>query len=202
VQSVVALIAFWLASADNQMPPGSRATVCWHSPIPSADAFTFERAEIIASNIFKLAGLRLDWHDYGKPCPADRDPILIDILTATPKDFFPSALGVSWPYEGVHIQIFYDRIALLNYAGIASAVLGHVLAHEIAHNLSGTEAHSATGVMKSRWDPAEMRDMLTNPMHFTGVDISILKNGLAVRHQRLVQLRNGTDLRLATAASQ
>ena len=170
----------------NRLPPGSRATVCLATPIPAADAPTFEHGELIASRVLQLAGFRLDWRQYGKPCPADRDPILLTVLSTTPKDYFPGAFGVSWPFEGVHTQVFLDRVMLLSSAGISSPVLGHVLAHEIAHILSGTDAHSASGVMKMRWSGAELRDMAANPMRFTAPDLLLLKNGLASRHQRLV----------------
>jgi hypothetical protein len=88
----------------NKLPQGSRATVCLATPIPAADALTFERGELIASKVLQLADFRLDWRDYGKPGLADRDPILLTVLSTTPKDYFPGAFGVSWPFEGVHTQ--------------------------------------------------------------------------------------------------
>ena len=186
----------------NRLTPGSRATVCLATLIPAADALTFERGELIASKVLQLAGLRLDWRDYGKPCPADRDPILLTVLSTTPKDYFPGAFGVSWPFEGVHTQVFLDRVMLLSSAGISSPVLGHAIAHEIAHMLSGTNAHSASGVMKVRWSRAELRDMAANPMRFTALDLLLLKNGLASRHQRLVNLRIRPQQQTVTMASE
>jgi len=40
----------------NRLPPGSRATVCLATPIPAADAPTFEHGELIASRVLQLAG--------------------------------------------------------------------------------------------------------------------------------------------------
>jgi hypothetical protein len=38
-------------------------------------------------------------------------------------------------YEGTHIVVFYDRVK--NKPGSVSSVLGHVIAHEVAHILQG-----------------------------------------------------------------
>jgi hypothetical protein len=43
-------------------------------------------------------------------------------------------------------------------------LLGHVLAHEITHILQGVESHSASGVMKNKWDYRDYVEMQRRPL--------------------------------------
>lgn len=49
-----------------------------------------------------------------------------------------------------------------------SAVLGHVLAHEIGHLLLGRDSHSDSGLMRGDWGPRVLRRMSDQPLLFDG----------------------------------
>ncbi len=61
---------------------------------------------------------------------------------------------------GCYSDVFYDR-AVEPYMPIgmsASAdILGNVMAHELGHLLLGSNSHTATGIMRARWQGEELR---------------------------------------------
>jgi hypothetical protein len=63
-------------------------------------------------------------------------------------------------------------------------LLGHVLAHEIAHVLQGIAHHSETGVMKGVWSENEITNMSKHRLQFTVFDLELIRKGLAARDQR------------------
>jgi len=60
-------------------------------------------------------------------------------------------------------------------------ILAHVMTHEITHVLQGIERHSATGVMKARWDAKDFLNMTFSPLPFTVDDIDLLHTALRLR---------------------
>jgi hypothetical protein len=69
-----------------------------------------------------------------------------------------------------------DRVK--NRPGYASAVLGHVIAHESTHILQGAIWHSETGVMKAQWTGDDFQHMDWKPLQFTDEDIVRIQRGL------------------------
>jgi hypothetical protein len=65
--------------------------------------------------------------------------------------------------------------------GVRSALLAHVLAHEITHVLQGGDRHSETGIMQAHWTAKEIGRMASNPLSFTPEDIELINKGLAMR---------------------
>ena len=58
--------------------------------------------------------------------------------------------------------------------------LAHVLAHEIAHMLIGTDWHAETGIMKAHWDGTDYAAMKElNPLEFTPDDVDMIIKGLS-----------------------
>jgi hypothetical protein len=81
--------------------------------------------------------------------------------------------------EAVHIVVLYDRIQ--KSAGDptqASALLAHVMTHEITHLLQGVSRHSETGVMKAHWDKHDLAQMAYKPLPFAPEDIDLIQHGL------------------------
>lgn len=60
---------------------------------------------------------------------------------------------------GVLATVFVDRVERI--AGLsetdAALLLGRAIAHELGHLLLGTNAHSASGLMRAQWRPADIR---------------------------------------------
>lgn len=101
-----------------------------------------------ASNLFRSAGVNLEWHTGLRFCQGRDQAIMIRLMTSTPKTFHPRALAYALPYEGVHIQVFYDRIAQSD-PELLPHLLAYVLVHEVAHILQGVDRHSKSGIMKA-----------------------------------------------------
>ena len=63
----------------------------------------------------------------------------------------------------------------LNRTGVA-----HVLVHEITHVIEGVTRHSASGIMKARWDTRDYFDMRRKPLSFAQEDVNLIYDGLKV----------------------
>lgn len=148
-----------------------------------------DRGEVSAGKILALVGLEIEWRNQRRSCPQEEDSIILNVTTNTPRDYFPRAYGTALPFEGIHIRVFYDRVQRIRPDQVVP-LLGHVLAHEIVHILSGTDAHSETGVMKRRWSQSDLEQMVMRPLPFLSFDVSLLNLGIRDRHARLATIRN------------
>jgi hypothetical protein len=146
-----------------------------------------EPATFIAYELFKPAGVTLEWHTDFRLCQAqDNRVITVNLSTNTPPELHPGALAYALPYESTHIQVFFDRIArgkndLLPY------LLGYVFAHEIAHVLQGVARHSDSGIMKAHWNNDDFALMTRRQLRFSDSDIGII-------HDRMMALANGAGV--------
>ena len=137
-----------------------------------------------ASNLFLSAGVNLEWHSDQTFCQGQRDlAIMVSLLTSTPKTFHPGTLAYALPFEGVHIQVFYDRIGLAD-PGLLPYLLAHVFVHEITHILQGIDRHSISGIMKAQWNSSDYTSMKRGQLRFTELDIEKIHDGLAARAAR------------------
>lgn len=134
-------------------------------------------AEPVAWSIFHSAGVTIEWHGI-RACPADG--IVITLRAETPASLRPGSLAFAQPYEGTHIEIFYDRIERLS-GDKTSLVLSHVIAHEVTHILQGVARHSESGIMKASFTAADVRQMLVKPLPFTADDIDMIRMGVEKR---------------------
>jgi hypothetical protein len=136
-------------------------------------------AVYLANKMFATIGIRLDWRSGEPPGTASTRPIAIELAIDTPANLLPGALGSALPYEGVHIRVFYDRIR--SDVVPRSVLLAHVLVHEIAHLLQGTDQHSESGVMKAVWTHSDYVRMRTEALSFTPGDVKLIQIGVASR---------------------
>lgn len=178
----------------------SRVMVCVEKAA-AVEAEMLARGEVSAGKILALAGLEIEWRNQRRSCPQDRDPIILNVTTNTPRDYFPQAYGIALPFEGIHIRVFYDRIQQSRPDQVV-ALLGHVLAHEIVHSLSGTDSHSETGVMKRRWSQSDLEEMVIRPLPFSNFDLLLLNSGIRDRHARLLAIRNRNMVSMASLPSE
>jgi hypothetical protein len=90
------------------------------------------------------------------------------------------ALGYTFPYEGTRITIVYARLkgAECQSKVFAAKLLAHTLVHEITHNLQAIARHSATGIMKARWNLEDYHEMAVRPLRFEPIDVSLIRLGL------------------------
>ena len=84
---------------------------------------------------------------------------------------------------GVYAKVLLSRVA--RYADTfdipVTAVLGHVMAHEIGHLLLNTGEHSHAGIMKAVWTGSENRLLAGGRLGFHGREAAIMRRNLARR---------------------
>jgi hypothetical protein len=135
-------------------------------------------AKDLASRMFAAIGVEIDWRTGYLP-PGLAQAIEIEIASRAPTSLRSRTMGSATPYEGVHVQIFWDRI---NRPPSPYKVLAHVMVHEIAHMLEGVARHSAEGVMKGAWNDEDFGDMGPKPLPFAPQDVVIIHAGLNARN--------------------
>jgi hypothetical protein len=141
-------------------------------------------ATVSASNLFLSAGVNLEWHNGLRFCQGQRDQaIIIRLMTSTPKTFHPGALAYALPYEGVHIQVFYERVARAD-PELVPSLLAYVLVHEVTHILQGIDRHSKRGIMKALWTPYDCTLMKGGLLRFTELDVEMIHDSTAARAAR------------------
>jgi hypothetical protein len=144
------------------------------------------RARTIASELFLPAGVKLELLTGRRACEGQRDDVIVVNLSLnTSKDLYPGALAYARPFEGVHIQVFYDRIANGAHSRqLRPYLLAYVIVHEITHILEGIYWHSDGGIMNAEWTPREYDLMLKSQLPLTEKDIQLIRRGLAARAAR------------------
>ena len=175
--SALALLVLTLepAAAPAEPPPALIVYLVGSGVIPLE---VLPAAKATANRMFEAAGVRLEWRK-GQPSHTSAEqPVVITFRSGTPYNLLPGALARSQPFEGVHVTIFYDRVAL--WSG-PTAVLAHVMVHEITHMVQGTDWHSREGDMKAVWTDADYSRMYYKPLPFTAYDVTLIHAGLAAR---------------------
>jgi hypothetical protein len=161
------------AEADRMMPFG----MLWN-------------AELKSAAMFREIGIELRWRTGAVRANAADDacgaPIVILLGDTGSARVPPDALAYAAPFaqSGVCIHVLLDRVLQDRGSGLATALLAHVLAHEITHVLQQTNRHSADGVMKARWDRRDFRNMVWRPLPFAAEDVELIHSGIANRMLR------------------
>jgi hypothetical protein len=154
-----------------------KVVACIETGRDSADVVG--KAASISYRLFRPAGVKLDLHTGWHSCEAQRGKaILVSLSMHTPKDLLPGAFAHALPYEGVHIEVFYDRMAHTE-DDLRPYLLAYVVVHEITHILEGVARHSDSGIMKAHWDSDEYALMRRGQLRFAEEDIKLIHKGLA-----------------------
>ena len=178
VLSVLGIMGTRAAELPTQEQAGSRSvTLCLsYSLEPKVEIAS---ALGIASKMFAEIGIQLHGHSGQKFCKntAERT-IFVNLSSQTPATRHPGALAYALPFEGQHIEIFYDRIVHLGLSPTLTArLLAYVLVHEIAHLLQRLDRHSSEGIMKARWRTQEYLDKRAR-VAFTEDDVDLIYRGM------------------------
>lgn len=194
--TLMMLMAATVVYSESEPSAASHTvTVCLNSGTVSM--LTMMRAKALASRMFAEIGISIDWHQASRNCPAQG--IVVSMSAGTPANLKPGAFAYALPYEGTHIEVFYDRIGEYVEEPLIEIVLAHVLVHEITHILQGIERHSAQGVMKAKWDAMDYFHMKQQPLSFTPEDVQLIHIGLTAR-EHAVTLAMNTNPSGATAS--
>ena len=173
------MVAATGAWAGDGAPTSQRVVMACLNP--GANASMMYRGQATAARILKQAGIRLEWRGDESAC-AGGNGLVVTVSRETPANQHPGALAYALTFERTHIVLFYDRVLTAASPAVTPYLLGHVLAHEIVHMLQGIEQHSASGLMKVRWDNRDYADMQRGGLKLTTDDIELIDRGLAQYH--------------------
>jgi hypothetical protein len=153
-----------------------------------AQPFIVTQAESRAGQMFSDIGVKIEWRRGRRDCQArPEETIYIRLSVDSPATLAPGVLAYAMPYEGTHIEVFFDRILKMVEQRRLTALLAHVLAHEVAHILEGVNRHSDDGLMKSNWSEADYMQMSWKPLPFAPVDVLLIQLGLETRVSRMAK---------------
>lgn len=135
------------------------------------------RAEKVVDAIFEEAGIEIMWMDCTplrgevlprETCPSDMGasdlvlrffPRRMAMKVATPNEPLGFAQECPETEPACELTVFYFRVDQLVADGHrAELILGHVIAHEVAHVLIGP-GHSEEGILRREWSREELRRM-------------------------------------------
>jgi hypothetical protein len=167
--------------AEDERAPEVFVTVAVHNHA-GVSANTLAQVERTASSIFKQAGVDVDWANCDLPVEAVRIASSCRVtefprhlqLSIAPrsKNLTESVLGISFLGEdgsGCYSDVFFWPTKELHqrFHVDLGTLLGHVVAHEIAHLLLGTNAHSDTGIMRPHWSEQDLLNASKGHLLFT-----------------------------------
>jgi len=152
-------------------------------------------AEVQVRRIFQQAGVETLWRNCSQGAESTQ-PIGCHVVGSTHLvlRILPRAMGsqvrdrndvlgtATLDEQGVGFYgyAFYDRIQQMAEArGLAPALLGHVLAHEIGHLLLRSNSHSISGIMSGRWVGEELRRLSEGALFFTPPESKIMRDRLS-----------------------
>lgn len=158
-------------------------------------------AEEVAGTIFAVAGVGVNWvdcplsqfQDAAYPaCQAAATPTDIDLKIlprrmAVKLRMRDEPLGFALPCsdsdpacEVTILDYMVDELATYGYR--ADAILGHAIAHEMAHVLIGG-GHTPDGIMRGQWSQPELQRMSWGLLLYFSDDQSAALRAAAIRRQ-------------------
>lgn len=157
---------------------------------------TLAAAETEAARIFRGAGVGVMWLNCPLSLSRDREPLIcadpsrsgsfvLRIVYNVPEGFGKTALGVALNDTGIYASVFYRRVEEFADERIATSfqILGHAMAHEIAHLLLDLRGHSNFGIMRGQWDAQDLRSASMGGLLFSSREAAGIRNA-AMRRMR------------------
>jgi len=165
-------------AGENDYSP--TITVLVHNYSQASPAI-LARAEREAGRIMGEAGLRAVWLECptgpstaepNAPCQkaAEATDIRLRVLAA-PVQNEPEDTVFGFTIHPVLATVYYEyavRRAKSDYAAFEiPIILGCVISHELGHLLLGSNGHSGAGIMRPRWEPRHVRQLMMGTLRFT-----------------------------------
>lgn len=177
------------------------------------------RAARVSDAIFEETGIEITWMDCTplrgeflphETCRSDMEasdlvlrllPRRMAMKLAAPNEPLGFAQRCPETEPACELTVFYFRVEELAAEGHRpELILGHVIAHEVAHVLIGP-GHSEVGVMRREWSRVELRRMsLGLQLGFTGEQSKQLQDAVLRRTKQAIQ-ETSTRLHSATGES-
>ena len=139
-------------------------------------------AEAVGAEVFEEAGLKFRWLNCGRAeesaaevesCTHIAFPMHLQLrILREPRKLPEFTFGLSYlDVDGIgcYSEVFVAHLdEMRRKTGQSeSVILGHVMAHEVAHLLLGTNSHAENGIMKARWDVGELEEAARGELRFT-----------------------------------
>ncbi|SRR6266480_3629792 len=143
-------------------------------------------AEKVVSNIFRNAGIELNWQQASDAWSSRARPgAILQLRISRSKDFGcpEPSLGFCWQRgpDDVRAVVFLDRVEQFaqrsNASRATAAVLGCAMAHELGHLMLGS-AHSNEGVMRAESDKRYVWLAAQGRLTFTPKESRLLREEL------------------------
>jgi hypothetical protein len=179
-----------LASSDGKAS-FPEVTVSVHNDAGGSTT-TLAQAEEVASGVFAEAGIGTHWVNCGTParigtesCRETSFPHYLHLrILPRARTLTPSIFGVSFLSEdgsGCYSDVFYAPIREMHDESNESlaTILGHVMAHEIAHLLLGVNSHSSSGIMRAHWNKRDLISAGRGALLFTPRQADIMRARLS-----------------------
>jgi len=186
--------------SNEAAEPGMHINVCVYN-LAQVSPDTLDQAEREASRIFQKAGVEVLWLDYplsetgveqNSPCgpPFGITDFRLRLLPSSrPEELGVRAtsMGLALPCAegegGCVVNIFYRRAEELGKQGDLGLpkMLGHAIAHELGHELLGSNAHSPIGLMRENWGPKDLRCAAKGDMLFTHDQAKLVRDNLLAK---------------------
>ena len=161
--------------------------------VPETTVF---RATRQASRVFAKIGTTVRFHNSRTNKKAGAGLELdMYIGMGAPAGMNSAALALSHPFrQDGRIEVFYSRIQEYKPVECRDVVIAYILAHEITHVLEGMQHHAPTGVMKEKWDRADLKKIQAAKLEFDPSDVDFIRAGIEKR------MSDGQQAKLSSAA--
>jgi hypothetical protein len=148
-----------------------------------------QAAETRAEAVLAEAGISLTWLDCGAPghwhtelaCQDLAFPTHLSVrLVAGKKAVSPETFGQSFLNErgeGNYASVYVERLSSSKALDLVNEgdLLGYVMVHELGHLLLGKDSHSTDGLMRAKWEVAELREAAKGKLLFTRNETELMR---------------------------
>jgi hypothetical protein len=197
------IVLSWGSMAAGRVSKGSsEITVLVNNSAGVSEAI-LSQAKAEASQIFRAAGIEVDWVDCPRAADIKEDDACRRIpgsndfvlhIVATGRTSSDLVFGLSFLGEdgaGKYSDLFYDRVqqAHRESGTDVASLLGAVAAHELGHLLLGLHAHSYAGIMAAVWKEDELRNMGMGTLWFNGYQAARMRTRIRGGERTVVSVR-------------
>ena len=144
------------------------------------DLTTMKEAEGVASEVYRRAGIEIQWVDPSTYEGATK--LYVNVLSqemAAPFETLDETVGFAIPGSQA-ANVIYERIRqIARRRHVASGLLlGYVIAHELGHLLLPAHSHSSSGLMRPDLD---MELAAMRKLRFTADQVALIQERLTVQ---------------------
>jgi len=182
--------AYWVfgtAAAGPDAQDGE-CSVSVHANVgPGMSEGILLHAELRSPATFREIDVEVRWRTGSVQAnPADNAcgaPTLVQLENGGGVRAASEALSPATPFaqSGTRINVLLDRLVAYRNENLETAILAHVLAHEITHILGRENRHSANDAMRVHWDIADYQRMKSHSFPFAPEDVELIRRGIAKR---------------------